>query len=99
MALDNDNGQFPDGGIFTIGTSAGAVAIPKGATLAYAQTVHATAAVTYDPTGSGNVKLSISSSSGTLIWAGPSFGGNRSVELLSDTASTPVHVVLFSDQP
>lgn len=99
MALDHADGQFPDGGVWTIGASATTVTVPVGATLVYAQTVHATAAVTFDPTSQGNVTLSVSSSSGTLVWAGPAHGGRRTFDLISDTASTPVHLVMYSGRP
>lgn len=99
MALDNDNGQFPDGGVWTIGTSASAITVPPGVQLVYAQTKHASAVATFDPTGDGNVALSVSSTAGTLVWSGPSQGGNRSFSLISDTASTPVHVVMWSSRP
>ena len=96
MSFDNANGQFPDGGVWTIGVTASTVAVPAGAELVYAQTIHATAAVTFDPSGDGNVTLSVSSSAPTLVWVGPAFGGNRSFKLISDTASTPVHLVAYS---
>ncbi len=99
MALDNNNGQFPDGSVETVGTSAVSFSVPAGATLVYAQIKHASAEVTFDPTGDGNVQLAVSSSSPSLVWAGPAFGGLRSFKLISDTASTAVHLVLYSDRP
>ena len=99
MALDNNNGQFPDGSVESIGTSASSFTVPDGASLVYAQTKHASAVVTFDPTGGGNLQLSVSSSSPSLVWTGAPFGGLRSFKMISDTANTPVHLVLYSDRP
>ena len=84
MALDNNNGQFPDGSVETVGTSASSFTVPAGATLVYAQVKHASAVVTFDPTGDGNLQLSVSSSTPSLIWTGAPFGGLRSFKLISD---------------
>lgn len=100
MALDNDNGQFPDGGAWTIGTSATAITVPPGAVVVYAQNQASGAAlVTFDPTGDDTVAMSVASTSPSIVWSGSATGGNRSVSIKSDTASTPVHLVMFSDRP
>ena len=100
MALDNGNGQFPDGGVWTIGTSATAITVPPGVVVVYAQNkTGAGAVVTFDPTGDDNVEMVVSATSPSIVWSGASVGGNRSVSIKSDTVSTPVHLVMFSNRP
>lgn len=95
--FDNADGTYPDSADLTVGTAEVTLEVPPGATLVYAQNkTTAGAVVTFAPRASSSIALSVSTTSASLIWTGPPFGGNRNVYLKSDTASTPVDCVAYS---